>query len=176
MNTQPLDLAEIVHRVGSFVPCWTIDAKGHDTFNFQPQDLIACIKVCRLWRSALTPLLWQVFHEWPMSKRGVPEETLRAQSTHFRYAQLSHHRPSFDLQATLLRGLKLPPDTLMPKEDLIISNQRLTQLEFSFGPKDQYDRLIPALESLTLLQHVVLKGLSLDNNHNLVEFLNTTPT
>ncbi|KAG0346472.1 hypothetical protein BG005_000729 [Podila minutissima] len=90
-----------------------------------------------------------------MSKRGVPEETLRAQSTHFRYAQLSHHRPSFDLQATLLRGLKLPPDTLMPKEDLIISNQRLTQLEFSFGPKDQYDRLIPALESLTLLQHVL---------------------
>lgn len=72
-----------------------------------------------------------------MSKRWVPEETLRVQSTHFRYAQLSHHRPSFDLQATLLRGLKFPPDTFMPKEDFISSNQRLTQLVLSFGPKDQ---------------------------------------
>lgn len=123
--TNPLELYEIVDRVGEFIQCWMPNERHPDQFDFHPRDLTACIGVCRLWRTCLTPLLWLVYDKGQMSiSWRIPAEVLNAHSSHFRYALLSHSRPTFTLQATYLREICLHSEALQPNMGLIGSNPR----------------------------------------------------
>ncbi|KAI9236970.1 MAG: hypothetical protein BYD32DRAFT_452065 [Podila humilis] len=93
--TNPLEIYEIIHRVGQFVPCWMPNNKRHhNRLYFHPRDLIACIMVCRLWRTSLTPLLWLVYDERQMSIGWrIPTEVLRAHNSHFRLSSFLNNNP-----------------------------------------------------------------------------------
>lgn len=175
--TNPLEIYEIIHRVGQFVPCWMPNERVSNRLDFHPRDLIACIMVCRLWRTSLTPLLWLVYDEGQMSIGWrIPTEVLGAHNSHFRYALLSHFQPTFTLQATCLRELCLQSEALSSQVnmDLIGSNPRLTRLEVSFQ-YENYGRLRSALESLSQLQYIKFGELSLDKHDSLSSFLNNNP-
>src|SRR5690554_2641351 len=64
MSPHPLDLPEIIHRVGGFIPLWIRDyTSARSGRRFTPKDLVAAIRVNRTFHSTLTPLLWAIYDE-----------------------------------------------------------------------------------------------------------------
>ncbi|KAH7059933.1 hypothetical protein BKA57DRAFT_530468 [Linnemannia elongata] len=84
--TNPLNIPEILRRIGEFLPLWTydssktttstvpsispfqrptqwgrVDPRWRSQLTFTPQTLLACIIVSKLWYKALLPVLWFTF-------------------------------------------------------------------------------------------------------------------
>ncbi|KAF9415980.1 hypothetical protein BGZ94_010348 [Podila epigama] len=74
MSQKVLHTPELVIHIGQFVSLWQSNS-------FHPKDLISCIKVCRLWRDAMTPLLWMVYDD---KFSTIPESAVHANSQHIR--------------------------------------------------------------------------------------------
>ncbi|KAF9134662.1 hypothetical protein BGW39_006251 [Mortierella sp. 14UC] len=94
----PLDIPEILYRVGEFIPLWTheppvsttlltlpsisplktptkwgrVDPRWRSQFLFQPHTLLACIRVCTSWHKTLLPLLWHTFDQEAISAPPPP--------------------------------------------------------------------------------------------------------
>lgn len=155
--TNPLLLPELLYRTGQLIPCWSPDEKYPHRFNFQPKDLIACLKVCRLWYRTLSPLLWVFFDERPMDIWRIPVETLYDQSRNFRHVIQHRPWPSGTLQATQLHTLETIGEVLVQDPHLLINNPHLSELWLSPG-NSQYRDVRPVIESLSKLRHLYLYG------------------
>ncbi|KAF8984822.1 hypothetical protein BGZ46_006935 [Entomortierella lignicola] len=75
----PLDLPEILTRVGQFLPLWSGEGFQRE---FQPLPLLRCSLVSRAFRQALLPTLWYLYDGFRM--RNVPHHILVKYSHLFR--------------------------------------------------------------------------------------------
>ncbi|KAF9102841.1 hypothetical protein BGX27_010843 [Mortierella sp. AM989] len=75
----PLDLPEILTRIGQFFPLWSGEGFQRE---FQPLPLLRCALVSRAFRQALLPTLWYVYDGFRM--RNVPSQILIKYSHLFR--------------------------------------------------------------------------------------------
>ncbi|KAF9428998.1 hypothetical protein BGZ94_000179 [Podila epigama] len=172
-----LQTPELVFRIGWFVPLWK---RGW----LYPKDLVSCIKVCRLWRDVLTPLLWMVYDD---SRLHIPDEAIRANRKHVRYLKLIKSYGQSFSQVCQLKGLYLEFDPLSTFEEftLLEANPGLLSLELK---QATVRPCFPAalFKPLTSLQSLRLYGGSiplaalksiLDSNQLLVSlFLEFTST
>jgi len=85
MTDSPLEQAELVYRVGWFLPLWVPHETRKKGYHFHPEDLLSCIQVNKLWRRTLTPLLWMVYDESNERQKNAPPNLIEAHSPHFRY-------------------------------------------------------------------------------------------
>ncbi|KAK3822968.1 MAG: hypothetical protein J3Q66DRAFT_330520 [Benniella sp.] len=76
----PLDLPEILARVGSYITIWHLDE--HGACYFQPKDMLSCIQVSHHFRNTLLPILWYTFDEGAMLR--VPIDVIRKCTLYFR--------------------------------------------------------------------------------------------
>ncbi|KAF9386173.1 hypothetical protein CPB97_003969 [Podila verticillata] len=96
-QTNPLELYEIVARIGQFIPVFSTEQYP----KFTPKDLIAATQVSRLWHKALSPFLWSFYSgtlHWNQS--GPPTDLIVKNSTHIRYFQ------SFGVPSSLAADLQ----------------------------------------------------------------------
>ncbi|KAF8940686.1 hypothetical protein EDD21DRAFT_365641 [Dissophora ornata] len=75
----PLDLPEILTRVGQYLPLWTGEGSHRE---FHPLPLLRCSLVSRAWRETLLPTLWYLYDGFRM--RNVPPKVLHKYSHLFR--------------------------------------------------------------------------------------------
>ncbi|KAF9180818.1 hypothetical protein BGZ51_005891 [Haplosporangium sp. Z 767] len=61
-SINPLDIPEILTRVGQFIPLWSQYKLGYCA-RFYPQILARATQVSRHWHNVLTPLLWYFFDD-----------------------------------------------------------------------------------------------------------------
>lgn len=61
MRDSPVNLPELIYRIGRFVPLWKDMRPDHYQYSFDPKHLLACIQLNQTWRRTLTPLLWTVY-------------------------------------------------------------------------------------------------------------------
>ncbi|KAF9102615.1 hypothetical protein BGX29_004376 [Mortierella sp. GBA35] len=73
MTIHPLSLPEVIIRVGMFIPLWVMNPRNPDDFKFKPKDLLAAIRVNRIFHKTLTPLLWTVYNEAALEPRGYKD-------------------------------------------------------------------------------------------------------
>ncbi|KAF9415977.1 hypothetical protein BGZ94_010345 [Podila epigama] len=150
MSERVLQTPELVFRIGWFVPLW------HSN-NFHPKDLVSCIKVCRLWRNVLTPLLWMVYDDSDLS---VPKAAAHDNRQHIRYMRFASPNRSNIPQVTRLKGLALGVIYECKQEyfQLLEANAALASLHIWL---DSYlkSEFAPALfKPLTSLQYLQLAG------------------
>ncbi|KAF9130274.1 hypothetical protein BGX30_013580 [Mortierella sp. GBA39] len=61
-DIHPLSLPEIVLTIGKSIPLWVPkQVKGETVYLLQPKDLLAALRVNRLFRTTLTLILWTTF-------------------------------------------------------------------------------------------------------------------
>ncbi|KAG0337861.1 hypothetical protein BG000_004871 [Podila horticola] len=150
----PLELQELLYRVGWFVPLWVPRACNSTDLDFCPSDLVACTKVNRLWRTTLTPILWRVY-DWYRNAR-VPLADLVLNVQHLRYVHLATPWDP-DTLPTRLQVLCLYSEAVASMR-LLYANPQLAQLAWNSGCCRDHDPNIQvALESLSRLQVFDLK-------------------
>ncbi|KAI8351844.1 hypothetical protein B0O80DRAFT_499762 [Mortierella sp. GBAus27b] len=69
----PLDIPEILDRVGCYVKIW--HSIGPDRYEFRPQDMLALLRVSRSFQYTLLPILWYALDERAM--REVPIDIIQ---------------------------------------------------------------------------------------------------
>ncbi|KAF9133167.1 hypothetical protein BGW39_010380 [Mortierella sp. 14UC] len=75
----PLDIPEILIRIGQFLPLWS--GEGF-RLEFDPCPLLRCCLVSRAFRQALLPTLWYLYDGYRM--RNIPPAILSRYSPYFR--------------------------------------------------------------------------------------------
>ncbi|KAG0246739.1 hypothetical protein B0O80DRAFT_295238 [Mortierella sp. GBAus27b] len=174
-RSNPLDIPEILFRVGLYIPLWVYDrsSTARDQHpQFTPQHLINCILVNRTWHDILLPILWFTFDDIaiPSSIRSV--EILIRHGRHLRILELNC--PSPDIIAIPAR--LLPHNLLLLDlatnssydwaKALVLQNTRLQSLRWIGGDfhKDDYRVLDASVLSKQLrqLQDLHLKCWKLD--------------
>ncbi|KAF9950855.1 hypothetical protein BGZ72_007553 [Mortierella alpina] len=78
-NLNPLDLPEIIARIGQFLPLWSGEGFQRE---FDPRPLLRCSLVSRSFRAALLPTLWYLYDGYRM--RNIPQHILIKYSPYFR--------------------------------------------------------------------------------------------
>ncbi|KAG0096061.1 hypothetical protein BGZ93_005077 [Podila epicladia] len=165
--TNPLDIFEIVQRVGCFIQ---IHKKREDHrywhFDFRPKDLISCIQVNNAWRQALTPLLWRVYDEEEMVKLQVPATIFQANSQYFWYLDIGTPWPADTLRPTQLRQLAIRGQVLRTNLGLLQSNRLLSSLVVKLYDGTDYNEIQEALDPVTWLRTLQFHcGETLDSDH-----------
>lgn len=130
----PLLLPELISRVGQFIPLWQPHLHRQNTLQhaFHPQDLVACIFVCRAWHQVLTPLLWELYFDRAHYGK-IPDAIASRQSTHFRRLHLTETAKPFPLHSTQLRVVAFYYCQLPLKDcaDLIHANPEIAELDWT---------------------------------------------
>ncbi|KAG0351524.1 hypothetical protein BG005_008972 [Podila minutissima] len=162
-------LPEIVHQIGLSIQIWfppdrlqsSLARRGH---RFDPRPLIACIKTCRLFYITLTPLLWEVYHEYHMAGWTIPLKVLQSKSHHIRYLTLYTSWPPRTIQSTQLRELRITSSVLEKHLYLVHSNPQLSILSFHMDGQGYRNvkSTIEVLSRLTVLQLGGLRSHSAD--------------
>ncbi|KAF8933387.1 hypothetical protein EDD21DRAFT_369995 [Dissophora ornata] len=147
-SVNPLDIPEILLRVGQFIPLWSpkdpISSVGYVKYSFQPRDLLAAIAVNRTFHRTLTPLLWVVCTDYIVLLDIIdilegccspPLELLLSCSHHFRFLEIGFRSIGNDIrfQCTHLQELRL--SKCVDRDvgaDLISANKGLTLLSWDF--------------------------------------------
>ncbi|KAF9094318.1 hypothetical protein BGX27_001475 [Mortierella sp. AM989] len=78
-SINPLDIPEILHRIGQFLPLWLFADQEYKP-QFIPKTLIRCISVSRNWYNVMSPILWYLYDDTLM--RIVPREAVH-RNAHF---------------------------------------------------------------------------------------------
>lgn len=148
MTDSPLEQAELVYRVGWFLPLWVPRETRKKGYQFHPEDLLSCIQVNKLWRRTLTPLLWIVYDESNERQKNAPPNLIEAHSPHFRYLSVHGIYPGRELLASMKCGDQ--SCTLYPQFGLIHSTN-LRELRFNSPPSNEAVGLIHRNPSITRL-------------------------
>ncbi|KAF9405414.1 hypothetical protein BGZ94_003560 [Podila epigama] len=161
MPHKVLLMPELVFRIGLFLP------SGSPA---PPEDIVSCIRVCRLWRDVFTPLLWMEYRDYPRTHK-IPETVLHANSKHIRYLILDTldylNAPQITkfnaLLMTRLKNLSLQVYQEYLNECLQILNinpglSSLTLLKYNDFVPLQADDVMALLKPLTALQSLTLNG------------------
>ncbi|KAI8603118.1 hypothetical protein EDD21DRAFT_369990, partial [Dissophora ornata] len=137
-SVHPLDIPEILLRVGQFIPLWIpkdpISSVGNVKYSFRPRDLLAAVAVNRTFHRTLTPLLWVVCTDYIVllnvidileGGNSAPFELLLSCSHHFRFLEISFQSIGNDIRLSRNVGRDVGVD-------LISANKRLTLLSWEF--------------------------------------------
>lgn len=84
-SIHPLELPEIITRIGNFLPLWSqerVPGTGRLKLVFLPKTFHTCLLVSKIWHDTLIPLLWSYYEAEAMEI--VPRSTLARCSIHFR--------------------------------------------------------------------------------------------
>ncbi|OAQ35988.1 hypothetical protein K457DRAFT_132603 [Linnemannia elongata AG-77] len=180
MNTHPLSLYEIVLAIGQFIPLWeSVHLADEDVWLLKPKDLLAAISVNRLFRTALTPLLWSVYVGSAVKSLGnaykcmgnaeydIPVDIVQKNSSYIRfldlssyYRQLGRMRESPELYCSRLQELRLSAsvDSTWAKR-LILANPELRVLHWARTRKNSSREKLKDLASILSLQRLRYLGL-----------------
>ncbi|KAF9314472.1 hypothetical protein BG003_004127 [Podila horticola] len=150
----PLEIAELIYRIAWFLE-W-----DEDNSLFVPTDLIACTQVNRLFHKTLIPLLWMI-HNTNLEDFKIPIKAVEANIHHVRHLEIySNDQPIW--RATNLRTLLVHRFIrAVPVVNLILANPRLISVDWHFPvghDRDQQDKIIPALATLSQLRFLYLKN------------------
>lgn len=165
MKTSVLDNPDLLPIVARYIPLWV--APNFRTMLsgpvFSPKPLINCIKVCRLWRHIMTPILWEMYNDEAMLRCNIPPDVIEAQSHHFRFVHIATSDPiPHPLNARRVRRLVIAKsDNMETFLDLILHNgDSLTTLEWhlpdSGDTPGKKEAIQYALEKLTKLESLSL--------------------
>ncbi|KAF9152666.1 hypothetical protein BGX20_005087, partial [Mortierella sp. AD010] len=81
MQTNPLEIFEIVASVGRFVKLW--QRGPQDQTEFIPKELLSHSRVSKTWHAALLPSIWEVYDGNTM--HSIPSEIVTKYSHHFHF-------------------------------------------------------------------------------------------
>ncbi|KAF9310839.1 hypothetical protein BG003_008046 [Podila horticola] len=152
-----LDTPEIVHSVGLFLP-WVPDSDVEEAIVFCPANLVASVRVNRLWHRTLTPVLWMNFDaEWA-SLRRIPQHVIMGYSCHFRYARLNTRVPVPVLHSNQLRELAVKYIDPMAICFLTQYNPSIGHLAIGLFNNSILISLELILEPLTHLKHLEIQS------------------
>ncbi|KAG0342713.1 hypothetical protein BG000_002058 [Podila horticola] len=160
MRDSPVNLPELIYRIGWFVSLWKDMRPDHDQYSFDPKHLLVCTLINRTWQRTLTPLLWTIYDSRLRILRDVPPNLIHTRSPHFRYLILSQAQASpllAHIQSTHLRELDLPSVPQQQAVALVKRNPRITSLTIDVG-NHTAKILREALESLSKLKVLSLNG------------------
>ncbi|KAF9931905.1 hypothetical protein FBU30_009326 [Linnemannia zychae] len=146
MATHPLEVPEILTRIGEYLPLWVeqddplvdLDNLADDKdIVFDPHVLLSCMQVSKLWYQTLLPVLWYSYDGFKMS--GISQETITRYSYYFRdFRSLGGHagpfRSSHLVELTIYMQMQRPTISLQSQKDLVKANPRLRYLEWH-GPE-----------------------------------------
>ncbi|KAF9899245.1 hypothetical protein EC991_009228 [Linnemannia zychae] len=158
LHVRPLDLPEIIARVGHFIPLWTRERTYGSRIRtvFKPKTLQACLLVSKLWHQTLLPVLWALFDAEGMC--DVPADILLNNSIYFRtfYMQQSHDGTKY-FSGTRLLNAYLVADTnsLDQTRQIVQSNSGIKSLEW-IGPDSSHCLEPNDLAHLSQLQRLAL--------------------
>ncbi|KAG0272645.1 hypothetical protein BGZ95_011571 [Linnemannia exigua] len=147
--THPLDIPEIIARIGEFIPLWQQDAYSH--FHFRPKALLDATAVSKSFRQALLPVLWYTCDMSPLES-NLPFEVLVRYSYHFRILYQTLPLAPSALPCTRLLDLTISgcdPET----RQLVRNNTHLRRLHWS-GPTAY------CLDDIPLLERDMVEGLT----------------
>ncbi|KAK3806226.1 MAG: hypothetical protein JOS17DRAFT_797467 [Linnemannia elongata] len=82
MTTHPLELPEILLRIGHFIPLW-VHIPHIDNYRMQPQALVPFVLVSRLWYNTLSSLLWY-FYDTELTNEDMPQSVIAYFSPYIR--------------------------------------------------------------------------------------------
>ncbi|KAI1315461.1 hypothetical protein EDD11_000742 [Mortierella claussenii] len=128
----PLDIPEILARVGQFVPLW-VKINPDSRAYFYPQTLVRCTAVSRHWRSVMSPILWFLFDDNLMST--VPRLVAHRNAHFIRVLTQRHVYGNQRLECRNLLELVTSP-WVAGTEELLKENPRLKK--FSRHTKNHY--------------------------------------
>ncbi|KAF9934667.1 hypothetical protein FBU30_000991 [Linnemannia zychae] len=167
----PLEIPEIIARIGEFIPLWQQDAYSH--FHFRPKALLHAAAVCKVFRQALLPVLWYTCDMSPLES-NVPLEVLARYCDHFRILYQTLPLAPSPLPCTRLLDLTISgcdPET----RQLVWNNTQLRRLHWS-GPTAYCLDEIPIIEKdmvegLTALESLHLSEWDLGRERALIHLL-----
>ncbi|KAG0348103.1 hypothetical protein BG004_006078 [Podila humilis] len=166
----PLEIPEIVSRVGFFVPLW-ICALGNHEKVFCPADLISCLKVCRLWNTMMTPILWRTYCGHYCTR--VSWTQVMANLQHFRFVNIAF--PWEKDLPTNLTELILHDSAVLDSEQLIRANTRLRHIYVDLASDPESNSAFHALESLSELESLSASNVEFKDPGQLTRVLNHNP-
>ncbi|KAF9211573.1 hypothetical protein BGZ59_007880 [Podila verticillata] len=154
------EIPELIYRIGWFL-CFNCELEDY----FDPQDLIVCSQVNRLFHKTLTPLLWMVITT-DFRDYTLPKDVVEANIHHTRHLVIySSDQPIWG--ATNLRTLLVHRFIETRRVvDLIHSNPHLTSVEWHFpvgADRDQQTLILPALATLSQLRYLYLRNWRFEN-------------
>ncbi|KAG0380970.1 hypothetical protein BGX24_002190 [Mortierella sp. AD032] len=141
MSTHPLEVPEILTRIGQYLPLWVehqdeVDLDNKDII-FHHHALWSCMQVSKMWRQTLLPILWYSYDGLKMV--DLPQDVITRYSRYFRNFRSPgcHAGPFLSthlVELTIYIQMVDPPITLKTQKDLIRANPRLNYLEWH-GPE-----------------------------------------
>lgn len=139
MATHPLEIPEILTRIGQYLPLcveYDEDDLGDKVIAVDHQSLLSCIQVSKLWYRTLLPILWYSYDGAKMS--ALPQEVISRHSPYFRnFRSPGRHAGPFLsthlVELTIHIQMMDPTISLATQKELIRSNPRLRYLEWH-GP------------------------------------------
>ncbi|KAF9426651.1 hypothetical protein BGZ76_002664 [Entomortierella beljakovae] len=75
----PLNIPEILYRIGQFLPLWYCVDRDI-TPHFRPKTLVRCSGVSRYWYNVMSPIIWYLYDDDLM--RSLPQQVVR-RNAHF---------------------------------------------------------------------------------------------
>ncbi|KAG0199893.1 hypothetical protein BGX33_011325 [Mortierella sp. NVP41] len=120
-TTNPLELPEVLFRVGYFLLLWvcrTDPFRGNLLTLFDPTTFRSCLLVSKLWYQTLLPILWCAYYSYNMT--NIPSSVISKNSPHFRiFSSACDHLG--------------PHMTLAEQRRLVMANKDLRDL-YWYGP------------------------------------------
>ncbi|KAK3819423.1 MAG: hypothetical protein JOS17DRAFT_836628 [Linnemannia elongata] len=139
MSTHPLEVPEILTRIGQYLPLWIEQDDnnlGETTIAFDHRTLLSSMQVSKLWYQTLLPILWYSYDGLKMS--AVPQKVITRYSPYFRIFRSPgcHAGPFLSthlVELTIYIQMMDPRISLETQKALIRANPRLRYLEWH-GP------------------------------------------
>ncbi|KAG0291012.1 hypothetical protein BGZ97_006014 [Linnemannia gamsii] len=94
MATHPLEVPEILTRIGQYLPLWVErdeDDLGDKVIAFDHQTLLSCMQVSKLWHQTLLPILWHSYDGLKMN--ALPQEMMEPAISLATQKELIHSNP-----------------------------------------------------------------------------------
>ncbi|KAF9116642.1 hypothetical protein BGX27_000561 [Mortierella sp. AM989] len=187
-SPNPLEIPEILSRVGLYIPLWVYPDHSSRVRGwrprFAPRHLLNCILVNRAWHDILLPVLWFTLDDISVPSVSRAVNILSRHSCHLRILELSRSVPDIiSLPLTLL------PHNLMHLDlsgfdnnhwarSLVLLNTRLQSLRWQGGDfhRDNYGTLdaLALSKQLNRLQDLCLECWKL--NGSFMKLLRKNPS
>ncbi|KAG0064667.1 hypothetical protein BGZ89_008939 [Linnemannia elongata] len=134
MSTHPLEVPEILTRIGQYLPLWVEEDDNNlseQTVVFEHRTLLSSMQVSKLWYQTLLPILWYSYDGLKMS--AVPQEVITRYSPYFRIFRSPgcHSGPFLSthlVELTIFIQMMDPRISLETQKVLIRANPRLRYL------------------------------------------------
>ncbi|KAF8980623.1 hypothetical protein BGZ46_003936 [Entomortierella lignicola] len=168
----PLDIPEILHRVGQFLPLWIYSDQGYKP-QFIPETLVRCTRVSRRWYNVMSPILWYLYDDILMGT--VPRQVVHRNAHFIKILNHRHVYGGSEYPCRNLSQLSTAP-WFTGAEDQIKQNTRLEK--FSWNTSCHYQNIRQSIydslaglgaginnsntRGLTLLRELEFVGCELD--------------